>query len=91
MTWSVDTPMRAGSVTLVPIVEIVVSINGGSHSVIGQGRKRPLMFLVFRKDGVTGVDLHGKLHDEAEIERLFPEALARATAELAQDARSKLH
>lgn len=86
MTWSVDTPMQTGRVTLVPIVETVVSVSGTARLVRGHCRKRPVMFLVFRSDGVTGVDLAGRLHDEAEIERRFPEALARAAEVLSWDA-----
>ena len=42
------------------------------------------MILVFRDSGVTGVDVRGRVHQPDEIERRFPEALARARAQLGE-------
>ena len=84
MNWTVDRPIRAGELVCVPIVETVVSVKGFKGRVAGHGEKRPAMILVFRDSGVTGVDVRGRVHQPDEIERRFPEALARARAQLGE-------
>lgn len=86
MSWSIDTPVRTGSFTCVPIVDTCVSVDGVGHRIAAHGKKRPVLILVFQENKVAGVDLDGLRHDLDDIERRYPEAIAMAAARLARDA-----
>jgi hypothetical protein len=86
MSWSLDKPVRLNRIALVPIVDVVVAAKGDMLHLAAYGAKQPALFLVFRDGEVSGIDLAGHQFDTDELERMYPEAVARATASLAKDA-----
>ncbi|MEO0915741.1 MAG: hypothetical protein AAFY31_01985 [Pseudomonadota bacterium] len=85
MNWTIDTPVRAGQLVVVPIVDVTISVESSAFRLAAHGAKRPAMMLVFREAGVIGVDMDGKVHDAAGVERRYPQAIAQATARLAKE------
>ena len=85
MTWTVDSPIRAGGLACVPIVEATVSVHGSPGRIAGYGKKRPAIILVFRAEGVTGIDMDGRVHDASAIEQRFPNAIAKAVGRMEAD------
>lgn len=84
MIWKVGTPIRAGEVTCVPIAHTLVSASGRGRRLAGHCEKRPVLFLLFRNERVTGLDLNGRVFDRDDIERRFPDAIAEASEKLKQ-------
>lgn len=85
MSWTVDTPVRTGDFTCVPIVDTCVSVDRAGHRIAAHGKKHPVLILVFRDDRVTGVDLGGRSHAPDEIERRYPDAIAMAAARMVRN------
>lgn len=85
MSWSVDRPLRAGGLVFVPIVDVLVSVQGNAARLAGHGAKQPAIILVFREAGVIGIDLNGHVYDADIIDLRYPKAIAMAVAQLAED------
>lgn len=80
MTWSVDPPVRVGALACVAIVEMDLSVRREGTALSAQGEKRPVMFLILKDGTVSGIDVHGHRYDREEIEYLYPDAIAQASA-----------
>lgn len=70
--------MHAGGAVCVPIVDTVISVTTTSRGVVGHGRKDPVLFLVFRKHGITPIDLCGRVYELGDVEQRFPGAISKA-------------
>ncbi len=77
MRWHIDQPVQAGENTFAAIVETKIDIRLKRGVVIGQGEKRPFMYLMVRCDAVTGLDIHGNVYTKDEIEHLYPTAITQ--------------
>ena len=80
MTWSLETPVRAGGIACVPVVDSFVSVTANAHRIAGHGQKRPVLFLLFQKGAVTALDFRGRVRTVDDIERRYPGVLSKAAA-----------
>lgn len=82
MSWSVGPPVQVGAITFAAIAEVHVTARSYGRTLLAQGKKRPILFLISRGRTTCGVDLEGNTFDQAEIERLYPDAIARMNEQL---------
>jgi len=86
MSWTIDTPVRSGSLTCAAIVETELSVRSAKFGVSGLGMKRPLLFLLVRGGEVNAIDMNAHFYEAEEIEYLYPNAIARLTSLLGETA-----
>lgn len=84
MSWTIDTPVRTGSLTCAAIVETELSVRPARYGVSGMGIRRPLLFFLVRGDEVNAIDMNGHFYEAEEIEYLYPNAIARLTSILGE-------
>ena len=82
MTWSIGAAIRARGLSLVPVEVVSVSATGNHNLCLLHGGKRPVIILIFRRDGVVGIDMAGCSHDAESIEKRYPNAIAMALQQL---------
>ncbi|WP_394179330.1 hypothetical protein [Yoonia maritima] len=77
MSWTIDTPVRVGAITVAAIVETELSIRTADPGSMGVGTKRPLLLLLARGNEISAIDMNAHPYEAEEIEYLYPEAIAR--------------
>lgn len=84
MNWTIDKPLRIGDLVIAAIVELQVLVEAAGPTFVGTARKKPLVILQIRQDGVTGTDVNGHGYDEEEIELLYPGAISQVRSAIAE-------
>ena len=82
MNWKIDTPIHLGDSVIAVIVECKVSLNLIGPAFAGWVNKRPLLFIQFRGDRISGLDINGHAYEADEIELLYPTAIAQVRAHM---------
>jgi hypothetical protein len=80
MNWTVDTPVHLGDSVIAAIVEFKISVNAVGPGLAGWAKKTPLLFIQFRGDRISGLDINGHAYEADEIELLYPTAIAQIHA-----------